>query len=194
VMALIAVADAEWQGVILFSYHTGIRLSDAASLTWANIDGRLLRFRDAKTAHRKKRRSDGENVIVMASDLLGYLKSLPLPMRNDTPLFPSLHGKKSGSGNGLSAKFSNLMCKAGIGREEGDVKQGKGRRFNALSFHSLRHTMISRLANSGASEAVRMEMAGHSTDEAHRRYVHLDTKAQEEVVAKAPRLWRPSAA
>jgi len=67
--------------------------------------------------------------------------------------------------------------------------EGKGRRFSALSFHSFRHTMISRLANSGAPDAVSKAISGHSTDEAHSRYIHLDTSAQEKVVAKAPRLW-----
>jgi integrase len=195
VKALLAVADVEWQGMILFAYHTGIRLNDAANLTRQNIEGgKLLRFREAKTAHRKQRASERETVVVMASDLRDYLKSLPVPMKKDAPLFPSLYGKKSGSAGGLSNAFARLLEKAGIDREQGDTKKGKGRRFSALSFHSLRHTMISRLANSDAPEAVAKAMSGHSTDEAHRRYVHLDTAAQEKVVAKAPRLWRANAA
>lgn len=191
VKALLAVADSEWQGMILFAYHTGIRLNDAANLSRRNIEGgKLLRFREAKTAHRKQRASERETVVVMASDLRDYLKSLPLQMKKDAPLFPSLHGKKSGSAGGLSNTFARLLDKAGIDRELGEARKGKGRRFSALSFHSLRHTMISRLANSDAPEAVTKAMSGHSTDEAHRRYVHLDTNAQARVVAKAPRIWR----
>lgn len=190
VSALLAVADIEWQGMILMAYHTGIRLNDAANLTRANIDKKLLRFREAKTAHRKQRASERETVVVMSHDLMEYIKSLPTPMKKDEPLFPSLYGKQSGSAGGLSNTFSRLLDKAGIDRGQGDEKKGKGRRFSALSFHSLRHTMISRLANSDTPEAVTKAMSGHSTDEAHRRYVHLDTAAQEKVVAKAPRLWR----
>lgn len=191
VSALLAVADTEWQGMILFAYHTGIRLNDAANLSRMNIEGgKLLRFREAKTAHRKQRASERETVVVMASDLRDYIKSLPIPMKKDAPLFPSLHGKKSGSAGGLSNAFARLLDKAGIDREQGEARRGKGRRFSALSFHSLRHTMISRLANSDAPEAVTKAMSGHSTDEAHRRYVHLDTEAQSRVVAKAPKLWR----
>ena len=194
VSALLAVADLEWQGMILMAYHTGIRLTDAANLTLANVDRKLLRFRDAKTAHRKHRASERETVVVMPHDLRNYIKSLPVPMKKDAPLFPSLYGKKSGSAGGLSNTFSRLLDKAGIDREQGDEKKGKGRRFSPLSFHSLRHTMISRLANSDAPEAVTKAMSGHSTDEAHRRYVHLDTAAQEKVMAKAPRLWSANAA
>ncbi len=193
VKALLAVADTEWQGMILFAYHTGIRLNDAANLSRQNIEGgKLLRFREAKTAHRKQRATERETVVVMASDLRDYLKSLAVPMAKDAPLFPSLYGKKSGSAGGLSNAFARLLDKAGIDRELGEARKGKGRRFSALSFHSLRHTMISRLANSDAPEAVTKAMSGHSTDEAHRRYVHLDTNAQARVVAKAPRIWRQS--
>jgi integrase len=190
VSALLAVADVEWQGMILLAYHTGIRLNDAANLSRANLDGKLLRFREAKTAHRKQRASERETVVVMAADLLAYFKNQPIPMKKDAPLFPSLHGRKSGSAGGLSNTFARLLIKAGIDREQSAARKGKGRRFSALSFHSLRHTMISRLANSDTPEAVTKAMSGHSTDEAHRRYVHLDTQAQARVVAKAPRLWQ----
>lgn len=195
VKALLTVADTEWQGMILFAYHTGIRLNDAANLSRQNIEGgKLLRFREAKTAHRKQRATERETVVVMASDLRDYLKSLTVPMKKDAPLFPSLYGKKSGSAGGLSNAFARLLEKAGIDRELGEARKGKGRRFSALSFHSLRHTMISRLANSDAPEAVTKAMSGHSTDEAHRRYVHLDTSAQARVVAKAPRIWKQASA
>jgi integrase len=193
--ALLAVADVEWQGMILMAYHTGIRLNDAANLTRQNIEGgKLLKFREQKTAHRKKHKKDQVTVVVMSHDLRNYIKSLPVPIAEDAPLFPSLFGKKSGSAGGLSNMFGRLLVKAGIDREQGDAKEGKGRRFSALSFHSFRHTMISRLANSGAPDAVSKAISGHSTDEAHSRYIHLDTSAQEKVVAKAPRLWKPARA
>lgn len=193
VQALLAVADTEWQGMILLAFHTGIRLSDAANLTRRNLDGNLLRFREQKTAHRKQRSSERETVVVLSQDLQHYFKSQPVPIKKDAPLFPSLFGKKPGSAGGLSNAFARLMDRAGIDRKQGDARKGKGRRFSAFSFHSLRHTMISRLANSDVPEAVTKAMSGHSTDEAHRRYVHLDTEAQARVVAKAPRLWKKTA-
>jgi integrase len=190
VSALLAVADVEWQGMVLFAYHTGIRLNDAANLTRQNIErGEVLRFREAKTSHRKQRASERDTTVMMAKDMVEYIKSLPIPIKKDAPLFPSLYGKKSGSAGGLSNAFVRLMDKAGIDREQSEERKGKGRRFSALSFHSLRHTMISRLANSDAPEAVRKAMSGHSTDEAHRRYIHQDLEAQKRVVAKAPQIW-----
>lgn len=189
VSSLLQLADEDWQGMILFAYHTGIRLNDAAALSTANIDGKLLRFREAKTAHRKKRGAQ-ETVVVMAEDLREFIHARQYPSIQSTPLFPSLHGRKPGGAGGLSNAFAKLLEKAAIDRVPGDVKSGKGRRFNALSFHSLRHTMISRLANSDVPTAVAKAMSGHTTDEAHRRYVHLEIEAQSRAVEKAPRIWK----
>ena len=37
VRALLSVASPEWYGLILFGYQAGLRLSDAAHLTWDNV-------------------------------------------------------------------------------------------------------------------------------------------------------------
>ena len=38
VRALLEVADTEWRGLILLGFYAGMRLGDAARLTWGNID------------------------------------------------------------------------------------------------------------------------------------------------------------
>lgn len=56
VRALLSVASSEWYGLILFGYQAGLRLSDAAGLTWNNIDleQRLLTFQLQKTERTRK--------------------------------------------------------------------------------------------------------------------------------------------
>jgi len=186
VQALLRAANHEWRGMVLLAYHTGIRLHDAANLTFNNISGNVLSFIDAKTGHRKNS-SERTTQVILAADFVAYLETLPTPFKRNLPLFPTLHGKAS---TALSKAFSGLMKKAKIERGAGEKKKGEGRTFNAFGFHSLRHTMVSRLANSDAPEAVRKAMAGHSSDAAHQRYIHLDLSAQEKVVAAAPRLWQ----
>lgn len=182
---LLRVADSQWSGMILFGYHTGIRLHDAANLTWQNIDlaARTLTFRDQKTSARK-RRSKRDTTVFMHADLVAYLESLPTSDDPAAPLFPSLYGKPSGSHGGLSNAFSRLMITARVRSPLGAAKQGKGRRFSALSFHSFRHTLISNLANADISADVRKEIAGHSSDEVHRRYVHLELTTQRRAIEK----------
>ncbi len=184
---LLKAANDDWRGMILFGYHAGLRLNDAAMLTWDNVDlsGRRLTFRNAKTSGRKKGKNK-DSTLTLHADLVKYLDGLHAGDDPHAPLFPSLHGKKSGSGGGLSNAFNRLMAAAGVRSPLGEKKTGKGRQFKQLGFHSLRHTMISNLANADVSADVRKEFAGHSSDEIHRRYTHLDLETQRRAIARIP--------
>jgi integrase len=96
VKALLGVADNEWRGMILLGYHSGIRLGDAAHLTFANLDllNRALVFRAGKTVRRKKGR-DKETVVYMHHDLAAYFRPFSTSDDPKAPVFPSLYGKKS---------------------------------------------------------------------------------------------------
>ena len=162
---LMSVANDEWRGMILFGYHAGIRLCDAAKLTWENIElaARTLVFRASKTSGRKKGRKK-DTPIFLHSDLTEYLEGLHAGDDPRAPLFPSLCGGKSGSEGGLSNAFTRLMGEAGVHIPKGIEKKGKGRRFSKLGFHSFRHTMASNWNNSGIASDVTREVTGHSTD------------------------------
>ena len=185
VKALLTVADCEWRGMILIAYQAGLRLTDSAYLTWSNIDllHQTVTFRPRKTANRK-RGPDRETTVALHRDISHYLESLPVSDNPHQPLFPTLYGKLTGSYNGLSNIFSRLMGKANISIPLGVEKEGKGHRFRALGFHSLRHSFISRLANSEVSVDVRKQMVGHSSDEDHRRYTHLDLSLQQKAMGQ----------
>ena len=46
--------------------------------------------------------------------------------------------------------------------------------------------LVSRLANLEVLPDVRKQLAGHSSDEIHRRYVHLDLSLQAQAIGKLP--------
>lgn len=170
--ALLATADLEWRGMILLGVHHGLRLMDAARMTWANVDmeRRTLCFypqKDRKNANRRPLE------IPMHPDVEDYLISLPLHGNQpDQPIFPTLSCKKGTGANGLSGSFIKLMEKVGIVREpETDGVKGKGRRVFGLSYHSFRHTSISIMANAGVSQERRMKLSGHKSN-VHQRYTH----------------------
>lgn len=182
---LLSSANEEWRGMVLLAAWGGLRLADAAGLTWGSVDleKKTLTFRPSKT-----RAKDAKALAVaLHSDVVATLNKLPRGIAN-APLFPSLHGRKPGSHGGLSNEFARLMVKVGIDRERGEEKKGKGRRTNAKSFHSLRHSMISRMANAEVSADVRKAIAGHSSDEAHKRYTHLSLDAQRRGLRALPSL------
>jgi integrase len=183
---LLTKADIEWKGMILLGACAGLRIGDASKLTWKNIDleRQAIRLFPAKTSRGSKKPLE----IVLLPDLEKYL--LDLPVKGDapeSPLFPKLYRKPVSGVAGLSLSFRKLMSVAGI---ESDViterKKGtKGRRFFALGFHSLRHTFISFMANTGVSEELRMKLAGHTSD-VHQRYTHHDLATFRKALSKFP--------
>ncbi len=181
-----AKTDEEWTGMILLGYHCGLRLGDAANLSWDNIDllNHTLTFKPQKTS----RRTDKPLVLVLHADLTDYLEKLPTGDRVGQPLFPSLVGKPSGSHGGLSNAFARLIERAGLRTALGEAKSGKGRRFRPQTFHSLRHSFVSRLAHAGINADLRKELVGHSdsSDEIHRRYTHLDLSLQRQAIESLP--------
>jgi integrase len=181
VKALLREADPDWKGAILIAFHAGLRLGDCADLSWDSYDpvNRRLSFRPKKTSLRARRNT----VIALHSDIVTYLDSLPVSDLPGQKLFPNLAGRESGGDRGLSTVFAQLITKAGIRVERGAEKTGKGRQFKTLTFHSLRHSFVSRLANAQVSADIRKELVGHSSDEVHRRYVHLDSSLQEKAIA-----------
>jgi integrase len=173
--------------MVLFGVHSGLRLGDCAALSWTNIDlaARTLTFEAQKTSRRKKS-SEKSTIVCLHGDLLSYLESLPVGDDPNQPLFPSLCAQQSSGRQGLSRSFLSLMAQAGIVAPLGVQKTGLGRQFSKLSFHSLRHSFISRLANVEVSSDVRKGLAGHSNDDVHDRYVHLDLSLQRSAIAKLP--------
>lgn len=178
---MMKVADAEWKGMIALGAHAGLRLSDAANLTWGDVDldGAVLTFRPQKTAKTDKK----PLMIAMHAELVATLKKLPRGI-GQAPVFPSLAGKKPGSAGGLSNQFAAIMTRAGVKVTLGAKKTGKGRRGRSKGFHALRHTMISRMADAEISSDVRRSIAGHSSDAMHSKYTHLSLDAQKVAVAK----------
>lgn len=187
---LLAMADQEWRGMILVGGFAGLRIGDAAKLTWENVDfeRRLLRFHPQKTRNRTMAALE----TPILPDVEEYLLALPVKSRRATdPLFPKLSKKKGTGANGLSNTFSRLIESAKIENAEAAAAGGKrGRRVMRLGFHSLRHTFISMMANAGVPKEVRERVVGNK-GAVHDRYTHLEAKTTHEALAKLSTLSTP---
>src|SRR5207253_2054282 len=101
-------------------------------------------------------------------------------------LCPSLAGRKTGGKSGLSQTFGGIMEKADIDRQ---ALEGKGSRsFSRLSFHSLRHSFNTTLANEGVDQETRMLLTGHTTVAVNRDYTHLELAKLKTAINKLPNL------
>lgn len=151
----------EWQGMILFGGHTGLRLSDIAKLTDDHIDGIDLVIRPKKTQKAKKTIR-----IPLTPPLLIWLKQRE--ERGETgPLFPVLSTKSPAA---LSGQFTSIMKRAGVAPRvtmPGGIEASR-------SFHSLRHSFASWLAEADIHADVRKKLTGHTKEDTHAIYSHHD--------------------
>ena len=161
VTRLVKAADGDWKGAILLAYLTGARLRDVANIRWQSVDFKrqILTFTASKT---KK-----PIVIPLHPELEAHL--LKSPGIGTAFVFPSLAGKGTGGKHGLSGRFSAIMEQAGI---EGKTNREGLRARTSLSFHSLRHSFNSALANAGVSQEIRQKLTGHASAEMNRIYTH----------------------
>ena len=101
---------------------------------------------------------------------------------------PGLAGKGPGGRHGLSESFKTIVRRAGISLQE--VQGGGVRKLNKRTFHALRHSLVSALANAGVAAELRMKITGHSSAAVHRGYTHMERKTLREAMAKLPGLDR----
>jgi len=81
------------------------------------------------------------------------------------------------------------MLAAGIESAKARERAGKaGRSLSALSFHSLRHSFNSALANAGVSQELRQKLTGHASAEINAHYTHHEIETLRRAVEAIPRL------
>ena len=68
------------------------------------------------------------------------------------------------------------------------VKGAGNQMFSKRTFHALRHSFTSALANQDVSPELRMKLTGHKTDREHQKYTHHELATLKKAVAKMPGL------
>jgi integrase len=167
VRKIMAVAKDEWKGMILFGFHTSLRMMDIAGLTSANIDSGFLIVRSDKT--------DTATRTPLHPQLKAWLKG------RSGAFFPNLAGKENSN---VSQTFSNLMGKAKVEKE----KTLPGGDKITRSFHSLRHTFTSVLADAGVDEETRMALTGQKDSTVHAAYTHHGDAKLKAAIKHLPKL------
>ena len=177
---LVSAAEGDWKAAILFAYYTGARESDVANMQWNAIDlnKKLITFTPRKTRRTKK-----AITTYLHPELEKEL--LKNPGIGRAYLFSTLAGKGTGGTRGLSTQFAKIMAAAGI-EGKNTRHTAKGRANSSLSFHSLRHTFNSALANAGVSQEVRRKFTGHSSAGMNDIYTHHEIETLRAAIATLP--------
>jgi integrase len=180
--------DKGWDGVIVCGMTSAMRLSDIVNMTWEQVD-----LEKAIVSVDPDKKQDDAQIIPLHPAFIGWLKSQERGI-GMAPVFPHLHGRKSGGANGLSRTFRRIMDEAEvhgqITRSGASAEKRKelgaraGRTITSLSFHSLRHSATSLMANAGVNADTRKAITGHSDDRVHAGYTHHEMKTLRAAVNK----------
>ncbi|MGA8655938.1 MAG: site-specific integrase [Chthoniobacterales bacterium] len=189
IRAVLAVANPEWQSLIKLGLYTGQRLGDLARLLWQDVDlvqGRLSLI-TRKTGQKIK--------LPITGPLREHLLSLPSSDNSKEPLHPrayELVKSQQGRVGSLSHQFHELLVEAGLQLPRTHESTGKGRSGprtpSELSFHSLRHSAVSMLKNSGVPHSIAQALVGHESAEISQNYTHVGEAALAEALQKFPTL------
>lgn len=147
-----AAPSDEWKGLITLGVHTGLRCGDLLSLSSDNIAGTFIEIMTSKTG--------AVLSIPLTPPCIAWLEG----RKGD--LFPTLKKQKAST---TSETFGRIMRDAGIPKIV-MTRSGQASR----SFHSLRHTFASWLAEADVHADVRMKLTGHSNAKTHDGYTHHD--------------------
>ena len=186
----------EWKTCIQVGFYTGVRLGDAVGMPLSAFDfeGQVLKLRPQKTSRKKR-----DLIIPLHPQLEAHVLDLPIVPKDralkgksgdDThvPICPTLAKRKVSGKYGLSIQFHKIMAEADIKQETIAAGGDAGHEFNKFTFHSLRHSFVSELANAGIAPDVRQMLAGHSDDRSHAVYTHTKLDALRQAIDKLPRL------
>jgi integrase len=163
--------DSEWRGLILLGIYTGQRLGDLARLAWqqVDLDKRTVRFVQQKTGHRLE--------LPLAKTVQDYLLTLSAPDDPKAFVFPQSARTADVKIGTLSNQFHELLEQVGLAKTRTHQAEKEGRNArrvtSELSFHSLRHSAVSLLKASGATDAMARAIAGHETTAMSEHYTHL---------------------
>jgi integrase len=185
--------DTPWRGLVLTGLYTGQRLGDCSRLMWQQVDlaNKSISFVTQKTGKRLSMR--------LADPLADYLSALPGVDDPRAFVFPQFAAMGENVTASLSKGFAEeILIPAGLmlPRPKHHASTGKGRKakrqVNEVTFHSLRHSLVTMLKATGASNALAQMIVGHDSAAVSARYTHLSADDTADSMSKLPDVTRPA--
>ena len=145
--------------ILTVALHTGMRLGEILSLTWAQVDFKKGLIRVERT------KSGLSRLIPINASLYSVLEAF--------------RGQSSGA-----FLFRNAKTEKPLGSVKTAFKAACRRAgIIGLRFHDLRHTFASRLVENGADLITVKELLGHSSVKITERYTHSQSEQKKSAVA-----------
>ena len=188
---IIDAAEGEYKALVIIGARTGLRLGDACRLRWEDFgkDG-VLRVKTSKT---------GALVALPGAALLSELRKVtgghktdienaktPIKARGDNVrighIMPDIAERYARDPSGVSDWVGRYFKRAGLNTNAKEKGWSKAR--PVASYHSLRHSFITRAIEAGVAAPIVRALVGHSTAAMTDRYTHVGEAALLQAFAK----------
>lgn len=187
--AIIEKAEGEMKTLFMLGTFTGLRLGDAATLRWDEVDlaRGIIRRIPTKTA-----RSGTAVIIGLPGILSDHLAQLvrrgPFVLSDTASLYERDVQALSRRIQAHLISCGIQTLKAGTGFEMKDGREVyTGKRAVVLAgYHSLRHSFVSLHAQAGTPQAILQKLAGHSNPMMTEHYTHLDEGSARQMANALP--------
>ncbi len=161
--ALLGSAEGEVRTLIAIGAYTGLRMGDACRLRWEDLQGGVVRVTTGKT---------GAKVAVPMHPRLAEILG-PAEGRRGA-VVPGLVATHRRDPSAVSKAVRRAFEAAGV---RGETAREGARNTTDCSFHSLRHTFVTRAMEAGISPAIVQALVGHASAAMTERYTHISDEA-----------------
>jgi integrase len=181
-----------WRYMVLAGFYCGQRMGDLICLPWGAVDfaQRQIRLVQSKT---------GKSIAApMRAELEVFLKKLRMKagkVKAADFIWPveAQRYQKFGAGVFSNEFYDEVLLPAGlvVSRSHAAIERtgdpdSTRRKVSPVSFHCLRHTFVSLLKITGASQATAKELAGHSSDAMSDLYTHVPEAELTKAIKQLP--------
>ncbi len=198
-------ATGEMRMLFAIGIYTGLRLGDAATLRWGEVD--LRRGQIRRIPSKVARRNPRPVIIPVHSVLGGILNEIP-PGKRGQYVLPETAVMYLRDTSVLSKRIHDLFeaCQVkthrpGTGKTRIIDDKGKAKIIDSgkraiveVGFHSLRHTFVSMCREANAPLSVVESIVGHSNPAMTRHYTHTSELAAASAVNSLPSVMGDKAA
>jgi integrase len=173
-------AKGELKTMLAIGLYTGLRLGDAATLRWCEVD--LKRRLIQRIPNKVARRCPRPVSIPVHPVLANLLASIPAKERGDYVL-PEMNALYNRRTDMVTDMVQNHFKACGIKcHKPGTGMDGK-RAVVEIGFHSLRHSFVSMCRAANAPLSVVQSIVGHSSPLLTGHYTHTGIEAAQSAVA-----------
>lgn len=176
----------EWEVLIALTAVMGQRRVDAVSLRWGNVDREQwnITYLPRKTAKRGRYISFPLWLWEDVAARLAQWASVSERTGKEDAVFPLIYRAAQNKLDWVTIMFRQIVETAGISNELQREGWGDGVNKRMYSFHSLRHTAITRAAAKGVPAEIRKELFGHASEDMNRVYTHWDADTLRELLTR----------